>query len=79
MGNWEAFICLNIDSFIHLDQELLIFFNKLGLLFKLDYSILRVLLVYEMTWDWTATFSNQSSFDCLEGKIPVFCVALSKN
>ena len=34
------------------------------------YSILRVLLVYEMTWDWPATFSNQSCFDCLEGKIP---------
>ena len=22
MGNWKAFICLNIESFIHLDQEL---------------------------------------------------------
>ena len=41
----------------------------------IHYSILRVLLVYEMTWDWTATFSNQSSFYGLEGKI----VTLSKN
>ena len=40
-----------------------------------NYSFLHVLLVYEMTWDWTATFSNQSSFDGLEGKI----VTLSKN
>ena len=42
------------------------------------YSILRVLLVYEMTYDWPATFSIQSSFDGLEGRIQ-FSAALSKN
>ena len=29
-----------------------------------NYSILHVFLVYEMTYNWTATFSIQSSFDC---------------
>ena len=44
----------------------------------ITYSILRVIMVYEMTYDWTATLSIQSSFDCLVGRIPVFCT-LGKN
>ena len=32
---------------------------------KVDYIILRVLLVHEISYDRTATFSIQSSFDCL--------------
>ena len=32
---------------------------------KVDYIILRVLLVHEISYDRTATFSIQSFFDCL--------------